>query len=133
MTQGNPAIAIVDDETKMRQALGRLLRLHDFEVVTFESGDEFLRAPEGAEVDCVLLDLHFPGETDGFGVLEALRQRDQRPPVILITAHDQPGNDERARSLGASDYLLKPVDETPLIGAIRRATGETGHCAELFG
>jgi FixJ family two-component response regulator len=38
----------------------------------------------------------------------------------VITGHDEPGNDERVRELGAADYLLKPLDETTLVDAIRR-------------
>lgn len=116
-------IAIIDDEAKMRQAFTRLLRLHDYEVLPFETGDEFLNRSDLGPIACVLLDLHLPGEFDGIGVLEVMRQRGGQPAVIMITAHDMPGIDQRAKALGASDYLLKPVDEESLLRAISSATG----------
>lgn len=118
------AIAIVDDEVKLRQALSRLLRLHDFHTVQFESGDDFLAGCSGGEIDCVLLDVNFPSTTDGFGVLRELRSRGFRLPVILVTAFDEPGNLRKARDLGAAAYLVKPVDEELLLRAIHEATGE---------
>ena len=48
--------------------------------------------------------------------------RDTLPvPVIVITGHDQPGNAERVRALGAVDYLLKPVNDQTLLDAINLA------------
>jgi DNA-binding NarL/FixJ family response regulator len=41
-------------------------------------------------------------------------------PVIAITEHDRPRNEERVLQLGAAAYLLKPMDETLLVDAIRR-------------
>ena len=120
-TPTNASVAIVDDEAKLRQALGRLLRLHDFEVSDFESGDTFLETAEPDGFDCLLLDLHLPGSASGFGVLEALRARRALTPVIMMTAFDEPGNDHRALRLGASAYLLKPIDEDALLRAIRGA------------
>lgn len=68
----------------------------------------------------MLLDLHMPRKT-GFDVLEAMSSMGLGVPIIVITGHDQPGNAERVRDLGAVDYLLKPLDESVLIDAIQRA------------
>jgi CheY-like chemotaxis protein len=46
-------------------------------------------------------------------------------PTIVITAHDGLGTRERCRSAGAVDYLLKPLQEAPLISAIDAADGGT--------
>lgn len=67
----------------------------------------------------MLLDLHMPGTT-GFDVLEAMPSRHIHVPAIVITGHDEPGNADRVRSLGAADYLLKPLDESTLVDAIAR-------------
>jgi len=104
----------------MRLALGRLLRTHGYNVEPFESGDDFLKTVESDRPDCMLLDLHMPGTT-GFDVLESMSSRHTSVPVIVITGHDEPGNTERVRALGAADYLLKPLDESILIEAIQRA------------
>lgn len=125
VTSPPPVIAVVDDEASLRKALGRLLRLHDYNVVPYESGDDFLARREEEGIDCVLLDLHLTGTADGFRVLHALRTLQTRPAVIAMTGHDQAGYERRVRELGASSYLLKPIDETRLMEAIQGAITES--------
>ena len=57
---------------------------------------------------------------NGFDMLKTLATRRPSPPMIVITGHDEPGNFERAMTLGACAYLLKPVDAAPLLKAIQR-------------
>ena len=112
-------VAVLDDEAKFRQAQSRLLKTHGFKVETFETGNDLLAALAREPFACVLLDLHMPGMT-GFDVLAELATREPRTPVIVITGHDEPGNALRVRTLGATEYLLKPVDESRLLAAIGR-------------
>jgi FixJ family two-component response regulator len=120
MTDRKKVIAVLDDEAKMCLALARLLRTHGYEVAPFQFGDDFLRAVQSDRPDCILLDLHMP-RTTGFDVLESMSFVDVPVPIIVITGHDEPGNAERVRGLGAADYLLKPLDESVLLEAIQRA------------
>ena len=124
MTQAQPVVAVVDDEPEMRKALRRLLASRGFRVEEFERGDEFLAAVGGRPWHCVLLDLHLPG-INGFEVLEALGIRRIPVPVIVITAHDEPGTAERVSALGASAYLRKPVERDVLFVAIAEAAPGT--------
>lgn len=118
MVQTRPFIAVLDDEPQFCKALGRLLKTHAFEVVTFTRGEDFLAACASRLPDVLLLDLHMP-DLNGFEILERLSAH---PPLTLvITGHDQPGNAERVRALGAADYLLKPLNEAQLLAAIRAA------------
>ena len=68
----------------------------------------------------MLLDLHMP-DFNGFDILQSLATLPTLVPVLVITGHDQPGNANRVRALGATDYLLKPLNETQLLAAIRKA------------
>lgn len=113
-------IAILDDEEKLRLALARLLRAHGCEAVGFACAEELLAALGARRFDCVLLDLFMPG-LSGFDVLAALRAGSDAPPVIVISAHDEPESTGRARALGAIDCLRKPVAAPALLGAIERA------------
>ncbi|QJR10459.1 Transcriptional regulatory protein FixJ [Usitatibacter rugosus] len=113
-------VAVVDDEAHVRKALDRLMRGAGFEVQTWKSGSDFLGALPGHHLDCVILDLHMPG-LSGFDVLASLNTPETHLPAIMITGHDTPGAEERARAAGASAYLRKPVDATELIEAIKRA------------
>ena len=120
MYQSRPLIAVLDDEPQMCKALGRLLKTQGFEVVTFALGEDLLAACASRMPDCLLLDLHMP-DINGFEVLERLAAQHMPMPVVVITGHDQPGNAERVRALGAVEYLLKPVNEQSLLAAIAKA------------
>ena len=118
MSEKTPTIAVLDDEPRMRKALHRLLATHGFRVEHYASGREFLDALPSHPADCLLLDLHMP-EMNGFDVLREIGSRRDRTPVIVVTAHGEPGTAERVRALGASAFLTKPVDESRLLEAIR--------------
>jgi CheY-like chemotaxis protein len=118
MDKSRPLVAVLDDEPRFCMALARLLKTHGFDVVTFTRGAEFLAACESRLPDCLLLDLHMP-DLNGFEVLERIAER--HVPVLVITGHDQPGNVQRVRALGALDYFLKPVNEFQLVQALHTA------------
>lgn len=120
MTKPGRLIAVLDDEPQFCKALSRLLKVHDFEVVTYSCGEDLLTSSASPPADCLLLDLHMPG-LSGFDVLERLAAQHETMPAIIITGHDQPGNAERVRALGGADYLLKPLNETQLLAAIERS------------
>jgi len=119
-------VAVLDDEPEMRKALRRLLSTCGFRVAEYACGQDFLDALESQSLDFLLLDLHMP-EMSGFDVLESAALRRFPTPVIVITAHDEPGTSERVRALGAAAYLKKPVDRDALLSAIASAaTGSHG-------
>ena len=125
MSERKTTIAVLDDEAKMRSALGRLLGTHGYKVELFETGDDFLTAARIHPPDCLLLDLHMP-RTTGFDVLRSLSALNLRIPAIMVTGHDEPGNAERAHELGAAVYLLKPLDESVLVQAIEQVRLPSG-------
>jgi FixJ family two-component response regulator len=127
--QGAPLIGVLDDEPQFCKALGRLLKTYGFEVVTFALGEDLLAARASRWPDCLLLDLHMPG-LSGFQVLERLAAQHVRMPVVVVTGHDQPGNAERARALGAVAYLLKPLGEAQLLAVIGTAM-KTTDCMDM--
>lgn len=121
-----PLVAVLDDEVNMRIALRRLLSLRGYEVALFETGSDLLNAClSGPPIRCIILDLHMPG-MNGFDVLSSLARSRHRPPVIVITGHDQAGNVERVTDLGARAYLTKPVDGGPLLGLLAELTSDAG-------
>ena len=119
-----PVVAVADDEPEMRKALRRLLACRDFRVEECPCREDLLAALGSHPLEFLLLDLHMPG-LNGFDVLEAFRARQIPVPVIVITAHDEPGTAERVRALGAAAYLKKPVDRDALFAAIEAARSIT--------
>jgi CheY-like chemotaxis protein len=120
MGQAGRVIAILDDEEHYRRALSRLLEAHGYDVASFSAGEELIAEMAQRPFDCVLLDLHMPG-MNGFEVLARLRDQPAPPPVIVITAHDDPDFVKKAFDLNAFEYQLKPVASPILLGAIDRA------------
>ena len=115
-----PLIGIVDDEQDFRRALARLLSAHDYRIIGFGSGAEFLTEADRLHFDCLLLDLVMPGMT-GLDVLAALHEDPAAPPAIVISGQDDPDLFERARALNAFECHSKPIEQAVLIGAITRA------------
>jgi len=114
-------IAIVDDDSGVRQALERLLRSTGYAVTTFASGEEFLERGCSMIVDCLVLDLHLGGIT-GVELEEALNSRGIGLPVVFITAHDHGSVRFRLEQAHAGAVLQKPFDDEALLEAIRLVT-----------
>jgi DNA-binding NarL/FixJ family response regulator len=112
-------VAIVDDQHLVRAGIRSLLDLADeVDVVgDAEDGDEALALLEEVAVDVLLLDLRMP-RRDGIATLEALAERDDPPPVLVLTTFDDHELVLRALRAGARGYLLKDVTLEQLVGAI---------------
>lgn len=110
---------MVDDEAPVRVALRRLLRLADYAVTTFESGEAFLASLDTAQPDCVLLDVHMPGIT-GLVVHARMRAAHVAVPVVFITASDTLDVEQSANAAGAQ-LLRKPFSNDALLVAVATA------------
>ena len=115
-----PLIAIVDDEVSICRALLRLLRVANYRAESFNSPILFLESLAEHVPDCVVLDLQMPSMT-GVELQEHLLRLADPPPVIIITAHDEPKTRERCLALGAIRYLRKPIEGDVLMGSIEEA------------
>jgi FixJ family two-component response regulator len=120
MKGDSPLIAVIDDDDSIRKALSRLLRVSEFRVECFSSGQAFLASSRDSRPDCVILDLHMP-EVNGLELLRELRVDGLHVPVIIITAHDEPLIRARCLAAGAFAYLDKPIDKAVLLNAIADA------------
>jgi FixJ family two-component response regulator len=115
-----PLIAIIDDEVSICRALSRLLRVANYRAATFCSPIGFLEFLSREMPDCVVLDLQMPAMT-GVELQQQLQQLADPPPVIIITAHDEPKTRERCLALGAVCYLRKPIEGDVLLDSIEGA------------
>jgi diguanylate cyclase (GGDEF)-like protein len=106
-------VLIVDDIAANREILARRFKRRGFEITEAEDGFCALDLIASRSFDLVLLDVMMPG-IDGFQVLERIRERHgpSTLPVIMVTACAQPEEVVKALSLGANDYVTKPVDFT---------------------
>ena len=120
-------VLLVDDQTLVRQGIAGLLHLDDGVEVVAEAADgeqalQLLTSPAGPRPDVVLLDLRMPG-IGGLGVLEALADRPDSPPVLVLTTFDDDHAVLESLRLGARGYLLKDVTLEDLTGAIQTLAG----------
>ncbi|MDO4739107.1 MAG: sporulation transcription factor Spo0A [Eubacteriales bacterium] len=113
-------VLLADDNSAIRAQLSEaILAQPDLELVGQASdGAEALRMVERLRPDVLLLDIVMP-HTDGFGVLEALAGKEHAPRVIMITGLTREEFIDRAMALGASYYMVKPVDAACLCSRIR--------------
>jgi FixJ family two-component response regulator len=121
-----PPVAVVDDDESIRRALYRLLRSDDLAAATFASAHEFLEAHRRQNFACLVLDVYM-GRMSGLDLAERLASEGNSLPIILITAHDDEPTRERARRVGVSAYLRKPVDADLLLAAVREAICPADH------
>lgn len=112
-------VAVVDDQTLVRQGIRSLLEFSDQVDVCGEGadGDDALALVANGGIDVLLLDLRMP-RRDGIEVLETLRQRGSDLPVLVLTTFDDPELVLRSLRAGARGYLLKDVALEQLVSAI---------------
>ncbi len=123
-------VYLVDDEAAVRRSVGFMLKTSGYEVETFESGEEFLKAAAHLAPGCVLLDVRLSG-LDGLAVQQAMKDRGIVLPVIIITGHGDVGLAVRAMKAGAVDFLEKPFEKTAMIAALDQAMLRNEGRAEL--
>ena len=113
-------VFVVDDDPAVRKSLWRLLRSGGYEVSAFSSAEEFLAKLEPDAAGCAVLDLAMPG-LDGLSLQQRLAAREVPMPVLFLTGRGDIPASVKAMKAGAEDFLTKPVDETVLFAALRRA------------
>jgi DNA-binding response OmpR family regulator len=113
MNDHQKKILIVEDERPMARALDLKLTHAGFEVQSAFDGEEALKKIGEEKYDLVLLDLIMP-KLDGFAVLEGIKNKGITVPVIVLSNLGQKEDEEKAKKLGAWDYLIKsntPISE----------------------
>ncbi|MEJ8837317.1 response regulator [Ramlibacter sp. AN1133] len=113
-------ILIVDDEEVVRLSYMRILASADCQVKAVWTWEQVDKAMEEEPFDLVLLDLRMPG-MDGLEVLRELKAKWPDSEVIIITGYPTLASAKEAVSLGAYDYLTKPVGPAQVIAAANAA------------
>jgi signal transduction histidine kinase/CheY-like chemotaxis protein len=109
--EGTPVL-VVDDDADTRQVLKRFLNRKGFPVECASSGEEGLRLARELHPMAIILDVMMPG-MDGWAVLSTLKSEEEVKdiPVVMLTIVD---DKNLGYALGATDYLIKPVDRDRL-------------------
>lgn len=115
-------VLIADDENIECEGVAWLLRKYfpQLEILPFASnGLELVQSAKAQRPDLILMDISMPGIT-GLEALEILRIQNSAVKVIVISAYSNFSYAQQALRLEASEYLLKPVEETAFIAAVKK-------------
>ena len=115
-------ILIIDDDPTVRELMRRQLERDGFEVYSASDGKEGITKAREIKPDLITLDILMP-DLDGWSVLRSLKADPEVSsiPVVMASILDEKN---KGFSLGAADYLSKPLERERLIGSIRNLIGE---------
>ncbi|PYT13652.1 MAG: sigma-54-dependent Fis family transcriptional regulator, partial [Acidobacteria bacterium] len=131
MVDEKPNVWVVDDDASTRSCLSDFLTSKGFEVQCLNSGEHVLARLESAQRPSLLiLDIRMPG-VDGLEVLAEMQRLGRRIPAIMLSCVTQVNTVVKAMRLGATDYLLKPLNDQELELAVERALEQSGSAAEV--
>jgi two-component system copper resistance phosphate regulon response regulator CusR len=111
-------ILIAEDEIRIASFIQKGLRANGLSPAVASDGEEALALALSGDFDLVILDLGLPGR-DGLEILEELRRRDPRLPVVVLTARDSVRDKVAGLELGADDYITKPFSFEELLARVR--------------
>jgi DNA-binding response OmpR family regulator len=110
-------ILVVEDDRALRHGLAMNLELHGYHVITASDGETGMQQAFDARPQLIVLDIMLPGWS-GLEILEELRKRDEKVPVLILSARNTTPDKVAGLDLGADDYMVKPFDLPELIARI---------------
>ena len=113
-------VCLVDDDPSIRKALSRLLESQGYKVKAFSAAESFLEHVARENVPVLVSDI-WMGGLNGMQLLAHLCAKSPQTRVIFITGHDDAAAETTVMQAGASQFLVKPVEEEQLLSAVRRA------------
>ena len=122
MTTVDHIVFIVDDDARLREALGELLEARGMRAVAFASAGDYVSADKPDVPACLLLDVELP-DINGLDLQKQIAKGDH-PPIVFITGHGDIPSSVRAIKRGAVDFLTKPFSDADLMAAIDTAIAQ---------
>lgn len=111
-------ILIRDDDSTITDLMSALLKTHAFDVITTKNGKEGIKMARENRPDVILLEWMMP-EIDGWQAAKTLRTF-SNPPILILSAINDPRTVSSVLDAGADDFLVKPVPISVLVAHIRK-------------
>lgn len=118
MSDENATVLVIDDDTALRDSIGRLLRSLDLDARLFASISEFLESDTPNGPACLVLDVRLP-ERSGLDLQRELATTDREIPIFFITGHGDIPMSVQPMKGGAIEFLTKPFRDQELLDAIQ--------------
>jgi FixJ family two-component response regulator len=115
-------VIVVEDDAGLRNALEKVLSAGGHSPMMFDSAEALLESDAASDAGCLVLDIRLPGMT-GVDLYRELSARGGAPPVIFMTAYDDPAVRVEIELLGAAAYLVKPFRGRELVDAVSETLG----------
>ena len=115
-------ILVIEDNKNMRKLICATLKQNGYSTFEAEDGEVGLDVLDSTHIDLIICDIMMPN-MDGYEFTETLRDGHCEIPIIIVTAKEQLEDKKKGFSIGADDYMVKPIDFEELIlriGAILR-------------
>jgi FixJ family two-component response regulator len=118
MADANSTVLVDDDDSTLRESVGRLLRSLGLEAQLFASIADFLNSDPPDGPACLVLDVRLPGKS-GLDLQRELAAADRELPIIFITGHGDIPMTVQAMKGGAIEFMTKPFRDQDLLDAIQ--------------
>jgi CheY-like chemotaxis protein len=123
-------ILVADDDRTTRLLLSETLRAQKFTIVSVEDGVAALKKINASKFDLVLLDIWMP-KMNGLEVLKKIRDKKDRPKVIVMTSDDAPETLLSAIREEAYQYIAKPIEPRALVSLVRETLAKKAEVAPI--
>ena len=107
-------ILVVEDDNNSRRLTADVLEENGYVAVTACNGEKALEIMDNKHIDLVIADIMMP-VMDGYAFTKMLRENGISIPIIMVTAKESISDKKQAFTIGADDYMVKPVDEEELL------------------
>lgn len=119
-----PRVLVVEDNSDMREFLARVLSMQGYDFLEAADGEEGLHMARTQSPSLILMDISLPA-LDGFEATRLLKQDPamRHIPIIAVTAHARPADEQRALDAGCDGYLSKPYSLRDFLTMVEQALG----------
>lgn len=116
-------VLIVDDQNSVLLTLEAILKKEGFIVVSCTNSLDAFENIQREKFDVVITDAVMPMGTSGFSLISTIRSQptiNQKVPILMLTGKRDPADVEKAISVGANDYMIKPIDPDVLLSKLKK-------------
>lgn len=113
-------LLLVDDSADNQRLFERILTSVGAKVDVAENGVVAVARAQATRYDVIIMDIRMP-MMDGYEATRRIREQGFTGPILALTAHANPGEEERCRAAGCSGFYLKPINRAGLLQAVADA------------